>query len=788
MFKHDIQITFRNLKKQKIFSILSVSSLALGLAVFMLGLLYVRFILNFDTFHRDADRIYGIVQVHYSSHTGEKQSAVLPAPLLSALVQEIPVIEDATRFYRPGRMIVQHQEKRFFEDNVLYADGNFLTFFTFGMIDGNPNTVLSEPYSTVLTKTAAFKYFGDVNPIGRIITLDREIDVRVTGVAEDAPSNSSIRFDFLVSMETVRATQDWMDDWSVNRHAAFVKLPEGYDPIQIESKFPKFIKKTFAEIPDSPTRLTLFPFLDFHLNSKNITSYLAWNPPGELYSSLFGAGLFLLIVCLNFVSLSTSHALNRAKEVGVRKVVGADRLRLVQQFLCESMIQCFIAIPLAVIFFEWICPAFLSFFGNPYDISLWNSPFPLLFFIGVTLVVGMISSIYPAFLLSSFKPVRVLKGDITPRGKGSLARKILVVLQFMLSIILIVGTILLRKQFHFLMDLDLGYDKENIVVLPISDDVRPKFKLLKDVFLQNPEITHVSAAARLPFQWESEVQAIPEDMHTREAWMMNGYAVDYDFVETLGIQIVEGRSFNPQFMDDDNFIINETAVHQFKWNDLVGKRLIVDNIEGTVIGTARDFHFRKLFNPIAPAVLYIGTDDLNIMVVKLSSRPNPDIMSFMEKQWHILVPDDPFEYTLLDHSFKDAYGDISKSATIGIYVGAVAVMLSCLGLFALAAHSLTMRTKEIGIRKVLGATGTKIFKMLNREFLFLVLISNFMGLPLAYWIMQSILQSGYAYQTHIDVTVFVIPSILTLITAVLAIFYQTLKTARTHPVDSLKYE
>lgn len=338
------------------------------------------------------------------------------------------------------------------------------------------------------------------------------------------------------------------------------------------------------------------------------------------------------------------------------------------------------------------------------------------------------------------------------------------------------------------MDLDLGYDKENIVVLPMTDVLRPKFKLMKESLIRHSDIIHVSASAHLPFKWENEIQVRPEGTVDREAWTMNGYAVGYDFVEALGIQMIKGRSFNPLFMDEGNCIINETAVKQLKWDDPVGKQLSVGNQEGTVIGVAKDFHFRKLFNNIAPAVLYLDTDMLNTMYVKLSSYSHPQAIDDIKNQWQIFMPDHPFEYAMMDQSFEEAYGDISKSATLGTYVSMVAIMLSCLGLFGLAIHALARRIKEIGIRKVLGATGPGIFGMLLREFLVLVLISNLIGWPIIYFVMQKILQSGYAYRTDIDISVFTMASIITFITAILAIFHQTIKTARTNPGEILRYE
>lgn len=788
MLQNYLLTALRNLQKQKVYSIIAVFSLALGLAVFMLGALYADYILHFDMFHRDADRIFGIVQVLHSGALGDKHTAITPSPLLPAMAEAFPEIEDASRFHRASRMIIRYKEKCFYEKNILTVDSNFLSFFTFGMIEGNPEKALSEPYTAVLTESAALKYFGDENPVGKILTLDNRADIRVTGVVKDAPPNSSIQFDFLISMETARFQYDWTEQWTVNSQAAFIRLPERFSPSRLEAKFPAFIKKYYPDSPESPVRLYLFPLCDFHLKSENITSYLYWNSPGELYSTLLGCSFFLLIVCLNFVNLSTSRHLNRAKEVGMRKVVGADRHHLVVQFLGESIIQSMLALPLAIVLFELICPAFLSFFGNPYRISLWNSPFPILFFLGVTLVVGVLAGSYPAFLLSSFRPVQVIKGNFSSGKSGSIARKILIVSQYTLAIIFIVVTVVLKKQFHYLIELDLGYDRENVVVLPMDGTALADFERMKKELVRHPGIVRVSAAAHLPFKWEDEIQVIPEEAHHKEAWVVNGYAVDYDFIETLGVQMLAGRSFIPEAKDEGNYVVNETAVKRFQWEDAVGKRLTIGGREGTVIGIAKDFHFRKLFKPIAPAVLYLQPDKASTMFIKVSSLSYSDALDYIEKQWRIFMPDRPFEFSTLDFEFEEAYMDISKSATVGTLVCIVAVVLSSLGLFGLATHDLSRRLKEIGIRKALGATGPRVFRMLNKEFLLLVIISNFVGLPIAYYVMQSILQSGYAYRTPIGAGIFVFTGILTLVTGMLAVAYQTVKTSMINPVDVLRHE
>jgi putative ABC transport system permease protein len=589
-------------------------------------------------------------------------------------------------------------------------------------------------------------------------------------------------------METADAFYPWMDDWRVNKHVGFLLLSDKFKPAQLEKKFPVFLEKFIEKSTSSPKRFYLLPLLDYHLNSKYIASNLTKSSPGELFSTISLAITFLLIVCLNFVNLSTARYSTRAKEVGMRKVVGAGKSQLIKQFLSESVLISLLAFPLAILIFEYICPAFLSYFGNPFQISLWNSPFPLLLFLGITVFTGIISGIYPAFLLSAFKSINVLKGYFTLSAKSKSTRKVMVIIQFILSIIFIVFTLGVKSQFDFLINKDLGFTKEKVIVVPISKDFRPNLDSIKNELIRHSDIIFVSASESLPIKWESECQVIPEGFTSEQTWTMNRYIIDFDFIETLGMKMVKGRSFSIEHLDEKNIIINRTAMRHLQWEDPIGKRLIIAGDKRTIVGVVEDFHFRKLYYNIAPSVLYIDTNKLNYLYIKTSSEFNSNTVNFIRQQRHLFAPDIPFEYSILESEFDQAYVDIKKSASVGGIVSCVAIFLSCLGLLGLANFSLARRIIEIGIRKVHGASVIQIFTMLMKEFVILVVLSNMIAWPISYYLLSNMLQSGYAYHVHVGIEIFIFSALISMAMAVLSISSQSLKVASTNPVNALRYE
>ncbi len=789
MLRNYIKIAFRNLKRQKIYSIITLSGLVLGLGVFIMFALIPEFLSSFDTFHEKADRIFSVVQVFQGGREGEQHSAITPAPLSPTLLSEFPEIEDVTRFFPPGRMIVKYQDKVFYENGIRFVDPNFLSVFSFQMIMGNADIALSEPYSIVLTESSAMKYFGDENPVGKTLTLNNLIDVVVTGVTKNVPGNSSIRYEFLVSMSATNVLYSWMDDWKVKNQVSFLLLSEGVEPAVLESKLPAFVDKHYPVSQDSPKRLYLFPLLDFFLKSSEIDNY--WSN-GQFSAPVIWivAVLLLIVACINFMNLSTARFAIRANEVGVRKVIGARRSQLIRQFLGESILMCILSLPVAILFYEAIRPAIRASLGDIVDISIWEYPQLLILVIGMTILTGIFAGSYPAFYLSAFKPAQILKENRQSGKKGGRLRKILVVFQFSISIILMVITIVSIKQSEYNLKVDLGYDRHQVLAIEIDDKLRDNVEVLKNGFAKHQDIVAVSASTAIPIEWETIRPVRPEGVSEDDAFEMNVYGVDYDFVEMLDLQMVQGRPFSRNGNDSKNYILNETALDQLQLKEPIGEQLTLGDQEGTVIGVAKDFHFKSiLFTHISPALLYLESENLNYVLVKYSSADRIDgVLEHIEEQWKMIAPDMPFEYVTLDDVFREVYVESDKTSEMTGAIGLLAILMSCMGLFGLSSFAVERRIKEIGIRKVLGASITGIVRMLIKDFIKWVVIANIIAMPIAYLLMNRIIRFFYAYPMNIGPGVFMLTLLITVFIAFITVTSQTLRAAQANPIETLKYE
>lgn len=788
MIKNYIKIALRNINKQRIYSLITLSGLILGLSFFIMFALLTDFISNFDSFHKNVDRIYAVVQVLPGGSAGEQHSAVTPAPLLPALMDEFPEIERGARFFPAGRMIVRHEDKVFYENRLRFVDADFLSIFSFKMISGELTAVLSRPNSIVLTEEAAYKYFGNENPLGKTLSLDNKTDVVVTGITEDVPENSTINFDFLVSMETARTLYDWEGDWSANNQATFLLLSEGSESSALEEKLSPFIGKYFPDAPESPQRFYLHSMLDFSLGSEGIDCY--WSTSQVSYITIWIVAILLLIIaCINFMNLSTARYVTRAHEVGIRKVVGADRSQMIKQFLGESILMALISLPAALLLYELLRPVFGAYLGSIFNISILNSPNVLILVFGVTILTGLFAGSYPAFYLSSFKPVQVFNRRLTTGKKGSRFRKILVVVQFTFSIILILMTVITIKQSRHNLNIDLGYDRTNIISVSMTDGARGKLEILRNELMQHKDIVSVSATSALPIEWSTEKKVLPEGVLEDDAINMNAYGIDYGFTEMLDLKIVQGRTFSREYADTGNFIINETAAKQLQWADPLGKQLVMGDRRGTVIGVARDYHFKALFlEKISPAVLYLAPNELNYMLVRYSTPESlPAVTEYIRERWSFVAPELPFESVTLENAFSDVFrGD--KTVELTGTLGALAILLSCMGLYGLSSYSVERRIKEIGIRKVLGASSSGIVRMLTKDFIKLVGLANIIGLPIAYFAMKALIRFLYSYPISFGAGLFILTAAVTLFLAFLTVSSQTLKSATANPVDSLKYE
>ncbi len=788
MLKNYLSIAFRNLRKQKAYSFITLSGLILGLGVFVLFALLVEFVLDTDTFHAKGDRIYAVVEVLPGGIEDDRHAAITPPPLLPALRSEFPEIEAGSRFFPSGRMIVKHEDKLFYENRIRFVDPDFLSIFSFEMIQGNADSALSKPYSMVLTEASALKYFGDSDPIGQVLTLDNAVDVRITGVTEDVPRNSSLTYEFLVSWDTTDALYPWKGDWGINNQAAFLLLTEGYEAAQLDGKLSGFLNKYFPSSPDSPKQLYLHPLRDFFLNSQNIDTL--WSSGGANFVVIWIVAVLLLVIaCINYMNLSTARHMTRAREVGMRKVVGANRSQLIRQFLGESLLMSLLALPAVIVLYELFRPVLYDYFDFMLDVSLWDNPRILSLLIGTTILTGLFAGSYPAFFLSAFKPIRILKGNLQFGRKGGRLRKTLVVVQFVFSIVLIVLTLISIKQTRHNLRVDLGFDRKHIVAVDVAGEARDNLKNFRQDLMQYRDITAVSASASLPVGWNPQQQVWPEGVSENEKMNMNVFAVDYDFIEMLGIKLKQGRSFSRDFADADSLILNETAVRQLQWEAPLGRQLTIGDQKGTVVGVVGDFHFQDLyFETLSPGVLRLKPEGLNYMLVEYSGTADEtQVVGQIKESWNALNPDLPFEHVSLSQAFEDSF-DGDKTAEMMGALGIMAVFLSCLGLLGLSSFAVERKIKEIGIRKVLGASVPGIIRMLVKDFLKLVVIANIIALPISYYLMNMMIKFMFSYPVKIGADIFLVTFFATLIVAFITVTSQTLKAAQASPVQSLKYE
>ena len=797
MLKSYILIALRNLKKQKVYSSINIIGMAVGMAGFILFALMAGVKLRADKFHGNADRIYSVVQVFQTENKEEKHLAFVPGPMAEALRAEFPEIVDVTRVYPAGRITLKRGEDTFFERSMLFVDPAFMSVFSFKMAAGDPETSLQEPYSMVISESAAEKYFGDDDPIGKLLTLQEDVILTVTGVTKNVTRTSSIKFDFLVSLETARVLSGILDDWSVHRMATFLLVPDGFDQARFEERLPGFLSKHFDDSPDSPQQVYLYPFLDFRLKSQHITSLMGSSSPVSVYIMFSIGVLLLLVVSINFINLSTVRSMHRTKEIGLRKVIGARRPQLILQFLGESTVLSFIAIPLAIILYEVIHPIFYAYMGDfalvsfipQVSNSIWNYPFLLKYLVVAAILTGIFSGLYPAFFLSSFQPLHVLKENFKPGRKKKRGSKAMIIFQFSLSVIFIACAALVKYQTKHIFEADFGYNREKVAFVQLGKESLDKLDVLKTEIARHRDVVRVSAAGNLPLVWDSPTPVRLPDAAEDESFTMEAYGVDYGLVETLELQMKEGRSFSKDFADKNSLILNETAVKKLEWENPIGRQLVVSGKTGTVIGVTKDFLFADIGFEMPPAVLYLEPENLSILLVRYSSADGfPDLRKYIKEQWVGLMPDQPFECLTLSEYFGRVFGLLGKLTGFLNMIGMTAVLFSCLGLMGLATYLTERRTKEIGIRKVLGASSFNIMWKMTREFLLLVTIANAIALGLVYFGWNKALQSGLLFITPINAGTYILAVSVSLFAAFFAVASQTLKAAWANPANSLRYE
>ena len=801
MFKSYIITSFRNARKHGGYAFINIAGLAVGMACCILIMLFVFDEMSYDKFHENHDRIYRVTRKWFNEdgvvnlHLGHVAPPV--APLLE---NDFPEIEHAVRLFRQGRLLVGRDSEFFEEPRFFFAEEDVFEVFSFPLLAGDPETALQEPFAIVISRDMAAKYFGDKNPIGNMLQIQvgpQKADMMVTGVMENMPHNSHFHADFFGSFKTFEAVvgDEEMQSWSSNNYATYLLLPENYDIIRLKSQLDPFIDRHMSEGMSEKTKLELQALTDIHLYSHLDSEIEANSDITYVYVFSVIAFFILLIACVNFMNLATARSAGRAKEVGMRKVVGAQRTQLIRQFLSESMMTAVVSLFLAVGLVFLVLPKFSQFIGKELSFNLMeNSQFLLLLFL-LAVIVGFLAGLYPAFFLSGFKPVRVLGNKIGSQKKGLSFRGALVVFQFSISIVLIICMSVVTRQLDYMRTRNLGFDEEHVAVLSSSESMLQNWDDFKNRMLQNPGIISVSMASRVPsgrLLDSAGARVLSGETSQPISFRIAMLIVDYDYIPTFKMELAAGRNFSRQMGTDPEqaFILNEMAVRKIGWESpeqAIGKGFEYGRRKGQIIGVVKDFHFESLHQEISPLVMFLSESLLGQVAVRISPQNIPKTMGFLKKTWTEMRPNYPFSYYFVDENFDQQYRSEEKLQKIFGYFTLLAVFIGCLGLFGLASYSAERRTKEIGIRKVLGASSSGLVLLLSREFTKWVLLANVIAWPVAYWVMSRWLQN-FAYRTGINIGTYFLAGGIALLIALLTVSHQALKASLADPVKSLKYE
>jgi len=794
MLKNYLKVALRIILRQKAYSIITMAGLAVGMACCIIIFLWVQDELSFDRFHENADQLYIVI---VESHSSDKVRHLMtsPAPLAAALKEEIPEISQSSILWRRQQELVQYGDKRFMESRFLFGGTDFFDMFTFPLLKGDVKRALSDPHSVVITEEVAEKYFAAENPLGKTIMLGEQLALTVTGVARNIPQNSHIQFDFLAPFTVVpNLTSDssLLESWNVHSFAVYVKIQKGIPVGRINQKISGFLDgRVYDALKE---KLYLLPLKDIHLRSSHISPGVS--TPGDIkYVFIFSAIalLVLLVACINFMNLATARSASRAKEVGLRKVIGASRAQLIKQFFGESLLLSFLSLLLAVVLVELFLPLFRNISGKSLSIYAGGNTTVILGLISVALLTGVLSGSYPSLILSGYRPVSVIRGVLKFGGsRGVLFRKVLVISQFSFSIFLIICTMVVYFQIQYMQNREMGLDKEHVIYLPLRRDMGQRYEAIKNELLKNPGIlrtTVVSTVPRLGIaltgpadRWEG---AQPQE---KLDWHLIGVGPDY--LKTFKLEMAEGRFLSTEVSDKEQregVVINETAAKGFGEKSALGVKFTFWGIDCEIIGVVKDFHFRSMHHPIGPLILANIPGIFRFVLVKVNTKNLTGIVSYLEEIWAKFFPGYPFEYHFLDESFDTWYRAEIRIGSLFNSFTWLALFISSLGLFGLASFMVEQRAKEIGIRKVLGASVFGIVLMMSKEFTQLVILANLISWPIAYFAVHRWLQN-FAYRMPLGIWIFFFSGLLTLAIAWLTVSFQVVRAALDNPVNSLKYE
>lgn len=798
MFRNYIKIAFRNLMKHKTFSFINIVGVAVGLACFLLIAIYVKDELVYDRYNTKADRIYRVTRTFLSSEgVATLKLAQLAPPFAPLIRQDFPEIEEVVRTIDEDALI-RYGEYAFHERDIFFAESNIFKVFDIQVVAGNANYALANPFSIMLSRPMAEKYFGRENPIGKTVRLENQFDLTVTGVFNPLPTQSHFHPSFLVSFNTfndsrVYGAEQLRTNWGNNSFNTYLLLKPGGDPQRIETAFPAFQDKYVPGGNASTwSVLNLQKLTDIHLRSHTDSEV---EPTGDIrYIYLFSAiGLFiLLIACINYMNLATARSAGRAKEVGMRKVVGALRTQLISQFLNESFLLVFFALGIAIFLVMLCLPTLSEFTKKELSFRQLIDPVFVSVLIGITLLTGLVAGSYPAFFLTSFRPLGVLKGQIASTMRSGKLRQVLVVTQFSIAIVLIISTAIVYNQMKYIQNYHLGYAKDQVLVLSDLGDSTTNYDVLKQQLMQTGVVRNMGRSSRIPsgrLLDSQEAKVMKGDSLAPVNINLRGLYVDYDFIPTYQIKMAAGRNFSRNYSTDTAMVVlNETAVRRLGWTpeQAIGKLFYYGESKGQIIGVTNDFHFESLHQQLSAVAMILQPNTLNWLSVPIQGDV-PTAVGQVETVWKRFFPNRPFEYQFLDERFNKLYAREQTQQTLFSIFAGIAILISCLGLFGLSMFIAEQRTKEIGIRKVLGASVPSLVRLFSTDFLKLVLVALVIATPLAWYAMHNWL-NDFAYRTTIHWWIFLLAGGLTVLIALLTVSVQSIKVALMNPVKSLRSE
>jgi putative ABC transport system permease protein len=795
MIKNYIKIAFRNLWRHKSFSLINIIGLAVGMAAFMLIIMYVSFELSYDNFHENRDQIYRLNVDIKSSPTETMKLGVGSAPMGPTLKADFPEILESTRLFGGG-MLIKVNNQLFQENSVFYAEPSIFKVFSLQMVKGDASRALKDPYSMVITESTAKKYFGSADPIGKTILVENKYPSTVTAVIKDIPNNSQLKCDMLYSVSTLeKMYQGRLEQWGNFGNFTYLLLSKGTDAAKLQAKFPAFLKKHISENDrknGEDYALFIEPLKDAYMDTRQWVGESGNISNVRIFTIV---ALFILIIAaINFINLTTARAVERAKEVGIRKVIGAIRYQLTTQFLGESIIICLISFVFAAGLVSLMLPMFNQLAGKEICSSIFSHGYIFILLL-ISLLIGVAAGTYPALTLSGFKPIVVLKGRFSTSTKGTLLRKGLVVFQFTISIILIVGTLIVYNQLSYMRNQPLGFEKNEMLTLNFGGDesVHKNFEEIKNEFRSIPNVLAATISSGIPGSGNPNAHS---DIENKDGNMqptnINMYDVDYDFIPTYGIKIVAGRAFSTSFATDStkSIVINEAAAKSLGYTSpkqAIGKKFSQWGREGLIVGVMKDFHYRSLQSTVDPLNFRINPSNTWVFTLKISAQNIPATIAAIQNKWKVLIPQRPFDYSFVDDTFNKQYATEDRFGKLFMYFSVLAIFISCLGLLGLASYSTLQRTREIGIRKVMGASIFGIVNMLSKEFLLLVIIAAVIAFPLS-WIGMNKWLQDFAYRIDIGWWVFAVAGLLSLMIAISTVSFQAIKAALMNPVKSLRSE